>query len=342
MSLCDLSNLPGVSGDEGAVRERIIELVRPYVDIMWIDPIGNLIAQKGMAHRGPHIMLCAHMDEVGLIITHIQDDGTLRFRPVGGIDARVLPATYVRIGKDLVPGVIGSKPIHLKKTSERERPVEADDLFIDIGDRSRDEAEKLVQPGDYASFMTDYEEIGDRRAKGKAFDDRVGCHVIIEVLKGSYDVPVTAVFTVQEEIGLRGAQVAAQAIQPDVAVVLEGTTCADIPLSIPHGESTRLGEGPALTVADRTTIAHPYVLKALVRAAERANVPYQWKRTTFGGTDAGSIHRAGSGVPTGIVSVPCRYIHTPAAMLSLDDVDNTVRLMGSFLESIQLGEQLDD
>lgn len=337
MSLSELSNLPGVSGDETAVRTYIIEAIRPHVDEMWIDPLGNLIATKGKNLPGPNVMLCAHMDEVGLIITHVEDDGTLRFGTVGGIDPRVLPATFLRIGNGLVPGVIGTKPIHLKNAAERNKPVDGDDLFIDIGARDRSEAESLVKPGDYASFWTDYEELGDGRAKGKAFDDRVGCHVLIEVLKGPHATPITAAFTVQEEIGLRGAQVAAQAIQPDLAVVLEGTTCADIPLSIPHGESTRLGHGPALTVADRSTIAHPQVVQGLVAAAERAQVPFQWKRTTFGGTDAGAIHRAGTGIPTGIVSVPCRYIHTPAAMLSLADVSHTKQLVQAFLESIPVG-----
>lgn len=340
MSLSDLSLLRGVSGNEAAVRTYISEQIRSYVDEMWVDPMGNLIARKGTGLSGTHVMLAAHMDEVGLLITHIEDDGMLRFDNVGGIDARVLPSVFVQIGPDAVPGVIGAKPIHVKKPDERNRPVERDDLFIDIGAREKAEAEKLVQPGDYATFWTDYEELGDRRAKGKAFDDRVGCHILIELLKGEVTSPLTAAFTVQEEIGLRGAQVAAQAIQPDMAVVLEGTTCADIPLSIPHGESTRLGHGPAITIADRSTVVHPRMVQLLIEAGERAGVPYQLKRTTFGGTDAGAIHRAGPGIPTGIVSVPCRYIHTPAAMLHLDDVEHAKGLMRAFLDSIPVGGSL--
>lgn len=337
MSLSELSTLRGVSGNEAAVRTYISEQIRPYVDEMWVDPLGNLFARKGTQLQGPHVMLAAHMDEVGLLITHIDDDGLLRFANVGGIDARVLPSIFVQVGPDAIPGVVGAKPIHAKKPDERNKPVDRDDLFIDIGARDKSEAEKLVKPGHYATFWTEYEEIGERRAKGKAFDDRVGCHILIELLKGDVQVPLTAAFTVQEEIGLRGAQVAGQAIQPDMAVVLEGTTCADIPLSYPHGESTRLGHGPAITVADRSTVVHPAMLQALIDAGERAGVPYQMKRTTFGGTDAGSMHRAGRGIPTGIVSVPCRYIHTPAAMLSLDDVENTKRLMQAFLDSIPVG-----
>lgn len=333
MSLSELSMLPGVSGNEDAVRRYIADQIRAHVDEMWVDPLGNLIARKGMHLSGPHLMLAAHMDEVGLMITHIEEDGLLRFKTVGGIDPRVLPSTFLRVGKDQVPGVIGAKPIHLKKAEERNKPVPFDDLFIDVGARDRAEAERLVKVGDYAVFWTDYEELGERRAKGKAFDDRVGCHVLIELMKGPVSSPVTAAFTVQEEIGLRGAKVAAQAIQPDYAVVLEGTTCADIPLSVPHGESTRLGHGPAITMADRTTVVHLKMVQALIEAGRRANVPYQIKRTTFGGTDAGSIHLAGSGVPTGVVSVPCRYIHSPAALLSLDDVEHAIRLMQAFVES---------
>jgi endoglucanase len=338
--LSELSALRGVSGNEAAVRTYISEQIRGLVDEMWVDPMGNLFARKGTHLSGPHVMLAAHMDEVGLLVTHIEDDGLLRFDTVGGIDHRVLPSVWVQVGDEAVPGVIGAKAIHLKKPEERGKPVARDDLFIDIGARSKAEAEKLVQPGDYATFWTDYEELGDRRAKGKAFDDRVGCHVLMELLKDEVQTPLTAVFTVQEEIGLRGAQVAAYTVQPDVALVLEGTTCADIPLSIPHGESTKLGHGPAITVADRSTVVHPRMVELLIEAGERAGVPYQLKRTTFGGTDAGTIHRAGAGVRTGIVSVPCRYIHTPAAMLSLDDVENTVRLVRAFLDSIPAGGSL--
>lgn len=340
MSLSELSTLRGVSGDEAAVRAYISEQIREFVDEMWVDPMGNLFARKGSDLSGPHVMLAAHMDEVGLLVTHIEDDGLLRFDTVGGIDPRVLPSVWVKVGPEGVPGVIGAKAIHLKKPSERNKPVPREEMYIDIGARDKAEAEKLVEPGNYATFWTDYEELGDRRAKGKAFDDRVGCHVLMELLKGEAVTPLTAVFTVQEEIGLRGAQVAAYTVQPDLAVVLEGTTCADIPLSYPHGESTRLGHGPAITVADRSTVVHPRMVQLLIDAGEKVGVPYQLKRTTFGGTDAGAIHRAAAGIPTGIVSVPCRYIHTPAAMLSLDDVDNTIRLMQAFLDSIPAGGSL--
>lgn len=334
MSLSELSTLPGVSGDEGRVREAIAARIRDHVDHMWVDSMGNLYAVKGAHLPGPRLMLCAHMDEVGLIVTHIEENGLLRFDTVGGIDPRVLPGIWVQVGPDRHPGVIGTKPPHLKRDSERERPVPADNLFIDVGAASASEAERLVQPGAYASFWTEYEETGDGRAKGKAFDDRVGCHILIEVLRRPVNTPLFAAFTVQEEVGLRGATVAAFALQPDAAIVLEGTICADLPLSVPHGESTRLGGGPALTIADRTLIAHPGLVRSLVRVAEDAAIPFQWKRTTFGGTDGGAIHTAGSGIPTAVVSVPCRYLHTPASVLSLQDVADALRWIGAYVDSI--------
>lgn len=338
MWLSELSPLPGVSGDEGRVRDRIIEALRGHVDRMWVDSLGNLFALKGAQLPGPRLLVCAHMDEVGLIVTSIEDDGTLRFQNVGGIDARVLPGIFVRVGDDLAPGVIGTKPIHLKKASEREKVIDADALYIDIGAKSRSDAEKRVAPGAYASFWTEYEEWPSGLAKGKAFDDRVGCAILIELLlQAQPNAPLIAAFTVQEELGLRGAQVVAEAVQPQAALVLEGTTCADIPLSEPHGESTRLGDGPALTLADAHTIAHPGMVKALMRTAEAAQIPFQWKRTLFGGTDAGALQYSGPGIPTGIVSVPCRYIHTPAALLSLSDVAHTQRLVQSFVASFPNG-----
>lgn len=337
MSLRDLSELPGVSGDEARVRDYIIQAIKPYVDEVWYDALGNVFARKGHNLAGPHVMLCAHMDEVGAIVTHIAADGTLHFDTVGGIDARVLPAVFVRIGADLVPGVIGTKPIHAKSNDERGKPINMDDLYIDIGAHSRAEAEALISLGDYVSFWTQYEQFHDHIAKGKAFDDRVGCHIIMELLKNPATTPITAAFTVQEEIGLRGAGVAAYTIQPDMALVVEGTTCADIPLSMPHGESTRLGEGPALTIADRSVIVHKDILDGLVRAGTIAQVPYQFKRTTFGGTDAGAIHISRSGIRTGVVSVPCRYIHTPAALLDLRDVQHTQKLIEVFLHRVVSG-----
>lgn len=334
MILRELSEIPGVSGDEHRVRERIWQAVRDRVDGGRVDSLGNLITWKGAGKPGPKVMIAAHMDEIGLMITRIDNDGLLRFRKVGGIDDRVLAAKAVRVGPDAVPGVIGMKPIHLLKADEAKKPVPEQDLVIDIGAASKEQAEQVVRPGHYAAFSTAYAEVGDGVVKGKAFDDRAGCALLVELLALEFPFPVYGVFTVQEEIGLRGARVAAYDVAPDLALVLEGTTCADIPETEPHGQSTLLGAGPAITVMDGTNIPARPLVEGLVAAAEARNIPWQWKRTAFGGTDAGSIHLSRAGVPAATVSVPCRYIHSPCAFMSLRDFENTRRLVAGFLEDI--------
>lgn len=334
MILRELSELAGVSGDEGRVRDRIWEAVRDKVDGGKVDAMGNLITWKGLDKPGPRLMIAAHMDEIGLMVTRIDGDGLLRFKKVGGIDDRVLPSKTVRVGPDGIPGVIGMKPAHLTSAGERTKPVPAKELFIDIGASGKEEAEKLVRPGAYVTFDTEYAEFGDGMAKGKAFDDRVGCSLLVDLLANDVPYPLFGVFTVQEEIGLRGARIAAYDVAPDLAIVLEGTTCADIPGAEDHGQSTRLGHGPAITVMDRTNIPARPIIERLAQIGTENDIPWQWKRTTFGGTDAGSIHLTRAGVPSATVSVPCRYIHSPCAFMSLNDYENTRRLLEAFLGEV--------
>ncbi|MBO8140568.1 MAG: M42 family metallopeptidase [Firmicutes bacterium] len=334
MLLRELSEIPGVSGDEHRVRDRIWQAIRDRVEGARVDALGNLIAWKGSGLPGPRVMLAAHMDEVGLMITRIDSHGLLRFRKVGGIDDRVLPAKTVRIGPEGIPGVIGGKPRHLLKPGEEKKPVSAEDLYIDIGAASREEVERVVRPGMYAAFATEFAEVGDGVVKGKAFDDRAGCALLVDLLAEDFPFPVFGVFTVQEEIGLRGARVAAYDVAPDLALVLEGTTCADIPGAAPHGQSTVFGAGPAITVMDATSIPSRPLVDGLVRAAQRRGIPWQWKRTAFGGTDAGSIHLTREGVPAATVSVPCRYIHSPCAFMNGSDYENTRRLLLGFLQDL--------
>lgn len=334
MLLRELSTIAGVSGDEGRVRDFIWEAVKDRVDGGRVDAMGNLITWKGKDKPGPRLMIAAHMDEIGFMITHIEQNGLLRFDKVGGIDDRVLPAKAVRVGPEEIAGVIGMKPIHLLSPGERRRPINHDELYIDIGATSKEEAERHVQPGAYAVFATDYAEFGHGLVQGKAFDDRVGCSLLIDLLKEDVPYPLFAVFTVQEEIGLRGARIAAYDIEPDLAVALEGTTCADIPETEDHGQATALGAGPAITFMDRATIPSRPLVEALVETAEANGIPWQWRRTTFGGTDAGSIHLTRAGVPSITVSVPCRYIHSPCAYMSLSDYDNALRLLQAFLPNV--------
>jgi len=275
------------------------------------------------------------MDEVGFIISSISDNGMLKFKPVGGIDQRILLSKRVLIGKNAVPGVIGIKAIHLQEPDERNNVIKQKQMYIDIGAHSKDEAQKLVQVGDYASFDTSFAEFGDNKVKGKALDDRAGCSVLLEVLKESYDFDLAACFTVQEEIGLRGAEVAAWHVQPDMAVVVEGTTCADIPDVPEHMQTTRLGKGPAISFMDNSSIANRDLFRRMVETAEASSLPYQLRENTVGGNDAGAIQRSRSGVPTVVVSVPCRYIHSPVSVMDLNDYNNTVRLIKEFLKGCE-------
>lgn len=333
-----LTEAAGVSGSEGEVRSILKDEVGPHTDEMRVDPLGNLITVKKGKGAGPRVMVAAHMDEIGLMVSWIEKGGLLRFKKVGGIDDRVLVSKVVYIGADKVPGVIGAKPVHLQEASEREKPIKYDQLYIDIGAKSREEAEKKVKMGDAVAFATRYEEIGRGYAKAKAFDDRIGCAVLAETLKNSYDFPLYGVFTVQEEVGLRGAATAAYSVEPDLAVVLEGTTCSDTPETKEHGYATTLGAGPAISLMDATSIANKKMVAGLVKVAEENGIPYQFRRTTFGGNDAGRIHLTRQGVAACTLSVPTRYIHSPASVIHLDDFANACRLLDLFLKSIEKGE----
>jgi len=339
--LKELSEAIGVSGNEGAVRKIIADAVRAHVDELRSDTIGNLFAVKRArgARRASHgfkVMVAAHMDEVGLMIVGYDSSGGLRFRPVGGIDDRVLAGKTFFVGPDNIPGVIGVKPVHLLKEDERKQVVKMDSMVIDIGAASKEEAEKLVKVGQVAAFTTRYNRVG-RTATGKAFDDRAGCAALVELLcetGGRFPFELHAVFTVQEEVGLRGARVAASAVEPDCAFALEGTICDDMPKDKDTSPTTELGKGPAITLMDRSVLAHRGMVDHLVATAEKLNIPYQFKQPGIGGTDAGAISRSKVGVPSVAVAVPCRYIHSPVARLSLDDYDNTVKLMRESLKRL--------
>jgi len=332
--LARLSEAFGPSGYEHEVREILKSELESGWDEAYVDSMGNLIASFAKGKSGPRAMIAAHMDEVGLIVDFIDDDGYLRFKKVGGIDDRILPATRVRVGPKKTPGVIGLKPKHLLKGDEGENVVKSDDLFIDIGVRSRSEAEELIRPGDYAVFDTPFRRISDDVVSGKALDDRAGCAMAAAVAMEELPLPVDIAFTVQEEVGLRGAKVAAERVRPDFAVVLEATSCADMPDPKARRRVTLLGHGPAITFQDSSSIPHRGLLNLLVRTAEEEGIRYQWKQATAGGNDAGSIHVAAGGIPTVSISLPCRYLHTPRSLLSLSDMSEAVRLVRAFLARV--------
>jgi len=258
----------------------------------------------------------------------------LQVRAVGGIDPRLLPGTLFQVGSDHIPGVVGIKPIHLVEDEEEEKVAKIEDLVLDIGAKSKDEAKRLAPIGTYAAFTTRFRKRG-RVVSGKAFDDRVGCAVLVELLRGErFRFDLHAAFTVQEEIGLRGARVAAYAIEPDCAFALEGTIADDIPKDKDVSPTTQMGKGPAITIMDRSVIADRRLVRLLTDTADEIGIPYQIKQPGIGGTDAGAIHQTREGVPSVTVAVPCRYIHSPVALLSLDDFENTVRLMREALSRL--------
>lgn len=334
MLLEELSNLNGVSGREDEVRSFIYQRVLELADEVRFDALGSLIAVKRPNAPGPVVMLSAHMDEVGLMVTGIDKSGMLRFSPVGSIDQRVLVSKPVVVGKDRIRGVIGSKPIHLQKRDEQKKPIDIESLFIDIGAGSKEDAEKAVKPGDVAAFDTKAGLFGQGCFKGKALDDRVGCAVLLRLLEMDFDFPLYFAFTVQEEIGARGARTAAYHIKPSVALVFEGTSAGDVPDAKEHKISTRLRKGPAITFMDRSVVVNRALFKRLREVAESEGIQYQLRQMTTGGTDAGPISLSHTGVPTGVISVPCRYIHSPVSVLDLQDFEETVRLAAAVLQSI--------
>lgn len=334
-----LSNALGPPGFEDEVREIVKGEFEGVLDEVHVDVMGNLIGIKHGKDNYPAILLDAHMDEVGLLVTHIEKNGFLRFHPLGGIDERVLYAQKVLIKgrKGTVHGYIGSKAVHLLKAEERAKAIPIEQLFIDIGATSREEALEMgVEIGSVAVFDTKFTRLGVNRVLGKAFDDRVGLVVMISALKALKDTPyrIISVASVQEEVGLRGAKTAVWQTEADIALALEGTAAADTPGTPEHLTSTVLGNGPAITIADRSLIAHPLVVKSLLDVAKKINIPYQFKRAIVGGTDASVIQLTRAGIPSGVVSVPARYIHSPAAIIDLRDLDNTIKLVAEFVKYI--------
>jgi putative aminopeptidase FrvX len=328
----ELSNAFGPSGCEDQVRRVLARALRGKVDDLQADALGNLIAFKRGIGPEPRlkVMIDAHTDEVGLMITRIGKEGLLGFQAIGGIDDRLLLAKGLVVGDKRIPGVILAPPVHLSKPDQRERVIKIDQLAIDIGATSEDEARRLVNIGDYAAFDTPFQvlaEDGLRTVKGKAFDDRAGCAAAVALADDDYPVDLYLSFSTQEEVGLRGARVAAFRIEPDVAFVLEGTVCDDSPKEQDVSPTTRLGDGPAISIMDRSFIADRRLVGLLVDTAKARGIPYQFKQPGVGGTDAGAIHLSRTGVPSAAVSIPCRYIHAPVSLMSLNDFDHLVTLM---------------
>lgn len=334
MLIEQLCNLDGVSGCEGEVRRFIIDKIKPLADEITVDSIGNIIALKKGADSGKRVMLSAHTDEVGFIISGITDKGFLEFKPVGGIDTRVVISKRVRIGSGKIPGVIGMKAVHLQSRSERDSVPKMSELFIDIGAKDKASAEERVALGDYAAFDTRFAEMGSGVYKAKAIDDRAGCAIMIELMTAIPKYDTYFCFTAQEEVGLRGARIAAARIKPDIALVIEATTCSDVGGVEEENYVTRIGGGAAVSFADRRTIVERGFCEGLMSLAAQKGIKVQYKAAVAGGNDAGAIHLANGGIKTASISVPCRYLHSPAGIAAAEDINSVLQLCRAFLEQI--------
>ncbi len=334
MFIKELSELNGVSGNEGEIRKFIIAKIKGNVDRFERDSMGNLYAFKKGKKKGKKIMLAAHMDEVGFMVTGIEPSGEIRFAPVGGIDSLSCLAKRVAIGKNNIIGVIGIKATHLNTIEEEKTIPKFSSLRIDAGFNSKDEALSKVSIGDYISFYTPYQE-KEGICIGKGFDDRVGCSILMEISKNDFPYDTVLAFTVQEETGLRGAVVAGNKIFPDICMVVEGTGAGDFPTEEDIGKYPALNKGPVITILDRSLIVQRKLVDFLVKRAEKIRIPYQFKRPNIGATDAGRIHISKTGVPSMVVAVPIRYIHSPAGIMLKKDYKNTLKLVESAIENIE-------
>ncbi|MCA9752741.1 MAG: M42 family metallopeptidase [Gemmatimonadetes bacterium] len=335
--LSELCRTPGPPGREERIREIVIRELSPLVDEIEVDRMGNVFATRrprGRAGKGEprRVMLSAHMDEISLIVTHVDEHGFLRFAPLGGFDPKTLSTQRVIVhGCKDVLGVIGSKPIHIMTDEERQRPPKLEHFFIDLG-LPKAKVDKLVSVGDLATRERDFVDIGDSVCT-KSLDDRVGVFVMIEAVRAlkSHAVEVIAVATTQEEVGIRGATVAAEALRPDLGIALDVTLANDVPGASSEDYVTKLGAGTAIKVMDSSVISDFRVVDALRAIAQKKKIPYQMEVLTKGGTDTAAIQRAGGGVPAGCVSIPSRYVHSVIEMCHRKDIQASIDLLVAFL-----------
>ncbi len=328
----ELCALSGISGRENAVRDYIINKIKDYAEYS-IDPLGNLIVfKRGKNPAKNKVMLDAHMDEVGMMISAITSEGYLKFVKVGGIDSRVMLGRAVKVGEKAVNGVIGIKPVHLVDKDKEADIPKPDDLYIDIGAKSKEEAAEYVRIGDAAWFAGDFVEFGDGFVKSKALDDRAGCAILIEMIRSEIEYDTWFSFSVQEEIGTRGAQTAAFTIAPDYAIVVETTTAADISGVKDEKRVCVCGEGGTVSFMDRSTLYDRELFDKAFEIAARDGIKCQPKTMVAGGNDAGAIHKSRGGVKVLTVSVPCRYLHSPGCVIKYSDVEESLKLIRAMAE----------
>lgn len=340
--LKDLTDAKGVPGNEREAREVMQKYISPYSDEVSTDHLGSLIAKKVGQAGGPKVMVAGHLDEVGFMVTRIDDNGFLYFQTLGGWWNQVMLAQRVSVvtRHGDVTGVIGSKPPHILTAEQRKKPVEIKDMFIDIGASSKEEAEEFgVRPGDSIVPYFDFTVMNNEKMLlAKAWDNRIGCAIAIDVLKElkGEDHPneVYGVGTVQEETGLRGARTSAHAIKPDIGFGVDVGIAGDMPGVSDKEAAAQLGDGPQIILYDASMISHKGVRDLVVDTAESLDIPFQYDSLAGGGTDSGSIHLTADGVPSLSITVPTRYIHSHAAMLHRDDYENAVKLIVEVIKKL--------
>ena len=330
--LKELCLLDGTSGREEKVREYIISKIKDKCEYK-IDPMGNILADvKGKNPAKNKVMLSAHMDEVGFIVTYICDNGFLKFNSVGGVDSKVVNGRFVIVGENRISGVIASKALHLCEGDEEHKVNDLSKLYIDIGASSKEEAEKLVEIGDAVYFKSDFVEFGSGKIKAKAIDDRFGCAIMLKMIEETPEFDTTFAFLVQEEVGLRGASPAAFTVDPDYAIVLEATTASDIAFVSDEDSVCRQGKGAVVSFMDRSTVYNRDMFRNAFRIAENKGIAIQPKTTVAGGNDAGAIHKSRGGVYTITISLPCRYIHSGTSVADKRDMNECYKLAKALLE----------
>jgi endoglucanase len=331
-----LSETPGAPGFEDKIRELVIKEITPYVDSVSVDNMGNVTAfRKGASDT--KLMCAAHMDEIGFIVTHIDDNGFLKFAPLGGFDPKTLTAQRVIVhGKKDVIGVMGSKPIHVMSPEERDKKVKLTDYFIDLG-MSKETVDEIVEIGSPITRERELIEMGDC-VNGKSLDNRISVFVLIEAIKllKNKELPYSTyfVFTVQEEVGLRGAQVATIQIQPDIAIAIDTTIAYDLPGSTPSEQVTKLGKGPAIKIMDASVVTHPKLVKHMKQVANDNNIPWQPEILQAGGTDTAMLQKmVAGGAIAGALSIPTRHLHQVIESAHKQDVEQAIALLANIVES---------
>jgi putative aminopeptidase FrvX len=340
--LKDLTDAKGIPGNEREPREVMKKYITAYADEVTTDGLGSLIAKKTGKEGGPKIMVAGHLDEVGFMVTQIDDKGFLRFQTVGGWWSQVMLAQRVTITtkKGDVTGVIGSKPPHILPPEMRKKPVDMKDMFIDIGASSREEAMEFgVLPGDQIVPYFEFTVMNNEKMLlAKAWDNRIGCAIAIDVLKGLKDAEhpnvVYGVGTIQEEVGLRGARTSAHAIQPDIGFGVDVGIAGDTPGISEKEASSKMGEGPQIILYDASMVSHKGLRDFVVGVADELSIPYQFDAIAGGGTDSGAIHMTANGVPALSITIATRYIHSHAAMLHRDDYENAVKLITEVIKRL--------